>query len=70
MTMEKHIAFFMKLPFREKLAVIAFLLLLTICGGLLSSCFTVAVHRTVNPDGSTSEAATIDPNPQPKTPKK
>lgn len=65
--MEKHISFFMKLPFREKLAVIAFLLLLTISGGLLSSCFTVAVQRTVHPDGSTSEEVTIEPKPQPKT---
>jgi hypothetical protein len=65
--MEKHIAFFMKLPFREKLAVIAFLLLLTICGGLLSSCFTVAVQRTIRPDGSTHQTVTIEPKPQPKT---
>ena len=64
--MEKHLAFFMKLPFREKLAVLAFLLLLTICGGLLSACFTVAVSRTVNPDGTHHQSVTIEPR-QPKT---
>lgn len=59
--MEKHLSFFMKLPFREKLAVLAFLLLLTVCGGLLSSCFTLAVSRTVHEDGTETRSVTIEP---------
>ena len=59
--MEKHIAFFMRLPFREKLAVLAFLLLLIICGGLLSSCFTLTVQRSLRLDGSEIQSVTIEP---------
>lgn len=65
--MNKHLEFYMKLPFREKLAVLAFLIALPICGGLLSSCFTIAVTRAANPDGSHSQTVTIEPKPQPTT---
>ena len=35
--MSKHVQFFMKLPFREKLLVVAFLFLLVLLGGTTSN---------------------------------